>query len=81
MPAKTHVHQYLRAVGMLRNKDSGFKNYYKCADPDCSHYLRTDLVLGKRSICNRCGKEFVLPAAQRMLKLKPHCKACTKKKE
>jgi hypothetical protein len=82
MPVKTHVHRYVRAVGKLteQNKDSGFVNYYKCADPDCSHYQKDFLVLGKRSICNRCGAEFLLPNALRMLVNKPHCKACTRVK-
>lgn len=82
MPAKVHTHRYVRAVGRLTedNKDSGFIGYYKCADPACSHYNKAELILGKKSICNRCGKEFVLPLALRALTNKPHCKDCTKKK-
>lgn len=83
MPAKVHIHRYIRAVGRLTetNKDSGFVNYYKCADPNCSHYTKADLILGKKSICNRCLKEFILPIALRSLTNRPHCKDCTRKKK
>ena len=82
MPAKEHVHRYVRAVGRLTedNKDSGFIGYYKCNDPECSHYTKAELILGKKSICNRCGAEFILPLALRALTNRPHCKDCTKKK-
>lgn len=81
MPPKIHVHTYVRAIGRRtdNNKDSGMLSYYKCADPDCSHYVRAELVLGKKSICNRCGKEFTLPISIRFLGMRPHCKRCTKK--
>ena len=80
MPAKVHVHKYVRAIGRLtkENKDSGFVGYYRCADANCSHYTKAELILGKRSICNRCGEEFILPLALRMLGNRPHCKDCTK---
>ncbi len=80
MAVKVHIHRYIRAVGRItnRNKDSGLINYYRCADAECSHYLSASLVLGKRSICNRCGKEFTLPFAIRGLTNRPHCKGCTK---
>lgn len=82
MAGLQHTHKYRRAIGRQtdKNKDSGFINYYKCAFPSCSHYLRAELILGKKSICNRCGKEFVLPMAVRNLTNVPHCKDCTKKK-
>jgi len=80
MPSKSHVHRYVRAVGRLtkENKDSGFIGYYKCADPGCPHYMKTELILGKKSICNRCFKEFILPLSIRGLTNRPHCKDCTR---
>lgn len=82
MAVKDHVHRYVRAIGRLTesNKDSGFVGYYKCADPTCRHYMKDDLVLGKKSICNRCGSEFNLPLAKRNLTNRPHCKSCTRSK-
>jgi hypothetical protein len=76
-----HIHRYIRAIGRLTkdNKDSGYIGYYKCAEPSCTHYMKAELILGKVSICNRCGDEFVLPLALRNLTNRPHCKRCTKK--
>lgn len=83
MPSINHVHKYRRSIGRIteKNKNSGFLNYYKCAHPNCTHYLRAELILGKKSICNRCGKEFLLPLAIRALTNLPHCKQCTRVKE
>jgi hypothetical protein len=82
MTVKNHIHRYIRAVGRIteKNKNSGMLNYYRCADPDCSHYIRDILVLGKKSLCNRCGKEFNMPIALRAMTNRPHCKDCTKGK-
>lgn len=83
MPVKEHIHRYIRAVGRKTksNSDSAMINYYRCTDPDCTHYLPVSLVLGKRSICNRCGAEFILPSAVRNLTNRPHCKKCTRAKK
>lgn len=82
MNSKNHTHKYRRAVGRITdgNRDSKLINYYKCTLPDCSHYTRADLILGKRSICNKCDKEFILPLATRALTNIPHCKDCTRSK-
>jgi hypothetical protein len=56
MPAKNHVHKYeLVALG----KDFQFP-VYRCGDPDCTHYIQRTLAYGKKSICWRCGKEYIL---------------------
>lgn len=79
--SKTHVHQYRRATGRRtrENKDSKMQNYYKCILPDCTHYVRDFMILGKNCICNRCGKVFVLSNSLRLIGNIPHCKECTKK--
>jgi hypothetical protein len=81
MTVKDHIHQYVRCIGRItvNNKDSKMINYYKCADSNCSHYMQARLILGKKSICNRCGQVFILPISVRALTNRPHCKACTKK--
>lgn len=81
MTVKVHVHRYIRCIGRITeaNKDSKLVGYYKCADPNCTHYTKAELILGKKSICNRCFIEFILPTALRMLGNRPHCKKCTKK--
>jgi hypothetical protein len=72
MELKHKVHKYVRVR-------LGSKNYIvmKCLLPNCPHYIRLELALGRICICWRCNLEFVLN--QKHLKLKkPHCDACTK---
>lgn len=70
----SHVHKYERAdIGVN-------KPYivYRCALPTCSHYLHSkELVKGKKSICWRCGEEFIIDAKSVELR-RPHCQNCTK---
>lgn len=68
-----HIHQY-QAVTLGKNY-----RVYRCVRPDCSHYLPARLVFGKRSLCNRCGKEIEMDNFALSLD-KPHCVTCTKKK-
>lgn len=74
MPGLKHVHRYIRTT-------LGRKKWpiHKCDLPDCSHYVSSELVEGKFSICHRCGTRFVLTRA--LLELaKPHCLRCTERK-
>jgi hypothetical protein len=81
---KAHLgpHRYRRSIGRLtkHNKESGFKDVFKCTLPNCTHYAKDFLILGKESICNKCGQVFILPMATRALTNVPHCKKCTKKR-
>lgn len=81
MGTKDHIHRYIAVFGRKtkKNSNSGFHGYYKCADPDCTHRQKAELIIGKRSICNRCGGEFILPIAVDALRARPHCKKCTRK--
>lgn len=70
-----HIHKYIRT-------DIGEKKpyvVYKCALPECTHYLAEKLALGKLSICWRCGNTFQL--VKRLMLKKPHCDACTKRQK
>lgn len=82
MAVKEHTHRYVRAVGRLTkaNMKSGFVGYYKCADPVCNHLMKAELILGKKSVCNKCGNEFILSGTLRHLTNRPHCKDCTRKR-
>lgn len=71
MPSKKHIHKYRR----VKLKPSG-KIVYACALPDCTHYQRSELVIGKSSICWTCGKDFVLTPALLSQRAKPSCKSC-----
>lgn len=69
-----HTHRYERVdIGVS-------KEYlvYRCTLPDCSHYLPESLVVGKKSICWRCGAEFVI--RKDLLFKKPHCEDCIERK-
>lgn len=73
--AKTqkHTHKFKR----LKYK-SGNVTFF-CTLPDCSQKINPALALGKRSICWRCGEEFIM--TEYALRLaKPHCENCHKPK-
>lgn len=82
MASQNHTHKYRRAIGRITeaNKDSKFIGYYRCVLSNCTHREKTELILGKESICNRCGNKFTLPNTIRKMVNWPHCKNCTKKK-
>jgi len=66
------VHKYQRII--LGSK--GYK-VMKCLLPNCPHFIRIELAIGKLCICWRCNKEFVLTQKHLRMK-KPHCEDCTK---
>lgn len=73
---KNHYHRY-RKVKMGKN-DSYI--VYACAEPECSHYIRPELLIGKLAQCYHCRSLFTVSREQvregrRYLKL--HCNACT----
>lgn len=47
---------------------------------DCSFKISPALALGKKTICNRCGEEFILNEYSIRL-TKPHCVRCHKSKD
>ena len=48
-----------------------------CSLPDCHFKIDAPLAIGKRSLCNVCGVEFIMN--EYSLKLfKPHCGDCGK---
>lgn len=72
-----HVHKY-RRVNIGREKE-----YFvmQCQLPSCPHYtpMKTKLscppLVGKISICNRCGDRFVLDRRS-LRQAKPICASC-----
>ena len=76
MPKKAdHVHKYVRVqLGKERNYF-----VWRCSVSGCPHYVPRELVVGRQSICWRCGKVFTITQAVIDLK-KPHCVECTKGK-
>lgn len=67
-----HTHKYVR-VKIGKNK----RILFKCAIEGCVHTCRPELLVGRKSICNRCGDEFVITKELSEL-AKPHCFDCTK---
>jgi hypothetical protein len=68
-----HVHKLKR----IKYK-SGTVSLF-CTLPDCTYKVNPALALGKRCICWRCEKEFLLNEYALRL-AKPHCEACHKPK-
>ena len=63
-------------------KKHSFKSgnaFFFCTLPDCNFKINPALSLGKRTICWRCGKEFLMTEYSLRL-VKPHCEACHKTK-
>jgi len=64
---------------LRRHKYPSGNSVYFCTLPDCHYKIDVPLALGKRSICNICGDEFIL--SEYSIKLaKPHCDKCGKVK-
>lgn len=73
-PTKTpHIHKLKR----VRYKSGN--TVFFCALPDCNYKSNPSLVLGKRSLCWRCGEPFIMNEYALRL-AKPHCEGCHKPK-
>lgn len=69
-----HVHK------LRRHKYKTGNIIYFCSLPDCNYKVSPALAVGKRSLCNICGDEFIL--SQYAIRLaKPHCEKCHKSKD
>lgn len=70
------IHKYYRVVlGKL-------KDYivYKCALPNCSHFVQRELAVNRQSLCWKCERPFILSLRDLTL-AKPICKDCKVPKE
>jgi hypothetical protein len=74
MTKSSHIHKLKR----LKYK-SGNITFF-CALPDCNFKINPALALGKRSLCWRCGKDFIMNEYALRL-AKPHCQECHKPKK
>ena len=73
-----HAHRYKKVN--LASSPGKVYIVYRCMLPDCNHYLKPELLIGKRANCWRCGENFVVTAEMARL-AKPHCKKCTEREE
>lgn len=71
-----HIHRY-RRVMMGKKKDFPV---YQCQEPNCTSYVRPELLVGKLARCIFCRETFIVTAEQmRILQMKLHCPNCTGK--
>ena len=73
MAKKNHVHKFKRR----RYKSTGSSIYFCVLD--CDFKIEIPFALGKRSICWRCGNEFVMNKYSIRL-AEPHCEDCNRQK-
>jgi hypothetical protein len=52
---------------------------FHCVLPECHYKIESFLSLGKRSLCNICGEEFLLDEYSIKL-VRPHCRNCGKQR-
>jgi hypothetical protein len=73
MPKQTHTHK------LRRHRYPSGNAVFFCTLPECHYKIDVPLALGKRTICNICGEEFIIN--EYTIKLaKPHCLDCGKVK-
>lgn len=65
-----HIHKYHK----VKWGKSGTV-IWKCAILGCSHYLHVEFILGKNSICWKCGTKFLMTYVK-LLRNKPKCDSC-----
>lgn len=76
MPHKIdHVHKYRKMNIAVKPGKKYF--VYQCV-LDCSHYVPEKLINGKKSLCWKCNKEFIIKNPNQV-KLK--CADCSTNKE
>jgi hypothetical protein len=71
MAVMKHLHIYEK----IKDKPG----YFRCLHPDCTHFAKRSLIIGKRASCV-CGEPFVLDYDQLKLR-RPHCPRCTRGKK
>lgn len=68
---QSHLHR------LRKHKYSTGTSVYFCTLPDCHYKIEVPLALGKRTMCNICGIEFIMNEYTLRL-IKPHCADCGK---
>lgn len=73
--SKTHIHKY--------QKFKWGKNetiIWRCMVPGCPHYVSNEMILGRKSLCHKCGDVFVM-TQDKMRRKKPKCDKCQHKRD
>lgn len=87
MPSLNHTHQYAlykKRSRKFKNQETGYipfeHRYYECKHPKCTHYIEASRLVGKATLCNGCGKEFLL-SRDDLDRVEPKCLHCSKTKK
>lgn len=65
-------HKYIKTIF----KQSGTE-IFRCILPNCAHFLYEPMIVGRISLCNRCGESYeITPKSTRAKKM--HCEACSR---
>jgi hypothetical protein len=82
-----HTHQYAlykKRSRKHKNPDTGYipfeARYFECKLPKCTHYIEASRLVGKASLCNGCGQEFLL-SRDDLERVEPKCLHCSKTKK
>ena len=67
-----HVHEYVRV-----QDPQGKPIRYRCAHPDCTHFMHRNLLQGKRSICAVCHKTEIVMDYENLRRYEPRCFKCS----
>lgn len=80
MPSLLHTHTYVQYKARS-GPGRGIRNkVFRCADPDCTHFTGVEMVLGKKSLCNLCGQEYIISRTEALMVV-PRCQLCSNSKE
>lgn len=71
MAALKHIHIYARW------KKRGGELWFKCNDPLCTHIAPRSLVMGKASLCTKCGSKITQLTWKHLDRIKPLCLGCS----
>lgn len=67
MASQQHIHTYVQFKAR--------PGYFRCAAPDCSHFLIREMVIGKYSLCPGCDNKFIIDFENSELRT-PKCIMC-----
>lgn len=77
MPATLKIEKHTHKLKRLKYRSGN--SVFFCVD-NCSYKVSSQLALGKRAICWRCGEDFSMNEYSVRL-VKPHCENCHKTKK
>ena len=70
IPKPVHIHKYIRTVlggrrvvirdGKRYIEKCGGYEVYKCAKPSCTHWIPSEMIEGRKSICWNCNQEMII---------------------